>query len=120
VRVDEVAEVVEEARRPRSVELAGDRARHPALGQRIDVTTAVAQRMESQLPIRGDRARAIRAEQLLEIQSIRQLADRIGQRHERPVGNDRPAPGQQLECVGSAGGARPIMCKLIPSKSHRP
>ena len=55
VRVDEVAEVVEEASRLRSIQLAGDRARHPALGQRIDVTAAVTQRMEPQLPVSGDR-----------------------------------------------------------------
>ena len=36
MRVDQVAQVIEKARGLRSVELAGDRARHPALRQRID------------------------------------------------------------------------------------
>ncbi len=117
VRVDEVAEVVEEACRLRPVELARDRARHPALGQRIDVTAAVPQRVKPQFSVPVDRVGVIRADHLVQLDPIGRLPDRIRQRHERSVGNDRSTPGEQLQRVGSAGGARPIVRQQMRTRA---
>ena len=95
--------MVQEAGGLRSVELAGQRARDSPLGKRVDVTAAVSQRMELQLPVAGDRVGTIGTDHLIELQPIRQLPDRVRQRNERSVGNDRPTPGQQLQSVRSAG-----------------
>ena len=102
VRVDEVAEVVEEASRLRSIQLAGQRPRHPALGQRIDVPAAVARARG----ISASRSRMIaggvdrgRSPGPAPTDTAARRPDRAAA---RTTGRERPAD------AGSAAPARPV------------